>query len=370
MTKLSYSSESIYTSLSPAQKIVSLKSVNSRLLVLAGPGTGKTHTMIRRLAYLILEEGIQSHNEILVLSFSRAAVAEIKQRLVNLVKEIKADDLRFINVRTFDSLATRMLIAVDEESELNTLDYDARIDLAVRRLSDPDSEIAQLISHYRHLVVDEIQDLVGVRARFVFRLLQLSNNGFTLLGDPAQGIYDYLVRKENDGPTSQEFLSQVRNTWKQDLIEHTLSTNHRVTSDSADVASQTREIIMAGNKSDLAAYRSMKKIVSDLPQIGTVFSPSIEVFDNNQERNAVLCRTNSDVLFAYHALRQNGLSVVIPPTLEERGLPAWVAQVFMDWTIPQISHDEFLIQWARRIGEHIEIQPNQAWRLIKRNRRQ
>ena len=49
------------------------------MLVLAGPGSGKTFTIIQRILNLIHEKQIRPDN-ILVISFSKASTIELKQR--------------------------------------------------------------------------------------------------------------------------------------------------------------------------------------------------------------------------------------------------------------------------------------------------
>ncbi len=53
------------------------------LLVLAGPGSGKTYTITRRVRRLIEEDGV-APDSILVITFTRAAAGEMKQRFVRL----------------------------------------------------------------------------------------------------------------------------------------------------------------------------------------------------------------------------------------------------------------------------------------------
>lgn len=52
------------------------------MLVLAGPGSGKTHTITARIGMLIEERGVEPE-KILVITFSRAAAAEMKQRFTS-----------------------------------------------------------------------------------------------------------------------------------------------------------------------------------------------------------------------------------------------------------------------------------------------
>ena len=66
------------------------------------------------------------------------------------------------------------------------------------------------LKRYRHVLVDEIQDLVGSRAAMTLQILRQVDCGFTLLGDSAQGIYDFQISDQPDAMTSTEFLNHVR----------------------------------------------------------------------------------------------------------------------------------------------------------------
>lgn len=57
-----------------------IKTLNGSVMVLAGPGTGKTFTVIQRIKYM-LEQGIEPER-ILCLTFSDAAANEMRQRLI------------------------------------------------------------------------------------------------------------------------------------------------------------------------------------------------------------------------------------------------------------------------------------------------
>lgn len=74
------------------------------LLVLAGPGSGKTATLTARVARLI-EQGQDESFRILCLTFTRKAAAEMRERLLNLVPNAKDRVL----LTTFHSFATDIL---------------------------------------------------------------------------------------------------------------------------------------------------------------------------------------------------------------------------------------------------------------------
>src|SRR5690554_826567 len=74
------------------------------LLVLAGPGSGKTKTLISRVARLVDESEDESYR-ILCLTFTRKAAAEMRDRLFTLVPDAK----KRVNLSTFHSFATDIL---------------------------------------------------------------------------------------------------------------------------------------------------------------------------------------------------------------------------------------------------------------------
>ena len=76
---------------------------HERVLVLAGPGTGKTTTLISRYKYLI--KNCIKPEEIICCTFSRKAADEIKKRL----KEQDDLNIKTYNIGTFHSLANQAL---------------------------------------------------------------------------------------------------------------------------------------------------------------------------------------------------------------------------------------------------------------------
>jgi len=224
---MSITENTMQPNLTETQQNIVRASLGSNLLVLAGPGTGKTHTLVHRVVHLVQNQGLTPFSDLLVLSFSRTAVAEIRKRISNIVASGAHDDLRFLNIRTFDSFSTKLLLSADENIDLSKTSYDDRIQLAVKYLATKDSPAASIMNQFRHIIVDEIQDLVSIRAQLVQQVLKNISGGFTLFGDPAQGIFDYLATQTGNGPTSLEFLSWVKKTYEGQLNEKSLDKNFR-----------------------------------------------------------------------------------------------------------------------------------------------
>lgn len=83
------------------EQIEAVKTIDGPVLVMAGAGSGKTKVLTTRIAYLI-EEGIPSYN-ILAITFTNKAAAEMRDRVSNLIGDVSS----FIG--TFHSLGVRII---------------------------------------------------------------------------------------------------------------------------------------------------------------------------------------------------------------------------------------------------------------------
>ena len=203
------------------QETIIRLSPDERTIVNAGPGTGKTWTLIEKLKYMLNDQNVSPEN-ILVLCFSRAAVEVIRDRLKAAAEK---DELpmnwHMVDVRTFDSFATYLLSwakenipeQLPEKYALECHSYDDRISEATNLFQKQED----LLAGYQHVIVDEVQDLVGVRAQLVLSLLNAlpEDCGFTLLGDSCQGIYDYLSDADKTIMSSTEFYHAVFDKFRQ-----------------------------------------------------------------------------------------------------------------------------------------------------------
>lgn len=133
------------------------------LLVVAGPGSGKSHTVVRRMCHMVRPRQIRPA-EILILSFNRAAVIELRRRLLTELGE----RARGLDIRTFHSLALRLTGAqvLSEQSDADAQLARAVVDAAKLLEGDADDEPddrAELreraVGQVRHVLVDEYQDL-------------------------------------------------------------------------------------------------------------------------------------------------------------------------------------------------------------------
>ena len=77
------------------QQKEAIQTTEGPLLIIAGPGTGKTFTLVKRIVYRITERGIQPE-EIMVATFTEKAAKELGWRAERGIEEMCEDSWRFI----------------------------------------------------------------------------------------------------------------------------------------------------------------------------------------------------------------------------------------------------------------------------------
>jgi DNA helicase II / ATP-dependent DNA helicase PcrA len=98
--------------LDPDQK-AAVEAPDGALLVVAGPGTGKTRTLTHRIAHLVSARGVDPR-QCLAVTFSRRAAAEMQERLSALIPEAVGRML----VSTFHGLGLTLIQELAEEAGL------------------------------------------------------------------------------------------------------------------------------------------------------------------------------------------------------------------------------------------------------------
>lgn len=191
------------------QGIVTDDRENANVLVLAGPGSGKTRVLVHRIAYLVRVRR-ENPRGILALAYNRHAAAQIRQRLADLI----GDEAHLVNVLTCDALAMRLVGAsfAGRDRRLGDENFAAAIDDVRRQAigllkgdelppeqADEEAEKRRdrLLGSFRWILVDEYQDigpqqyeLIGALAGRSLRDEDTRLNLFAV-GDDDQNIYAF-----------------------------------------------------------------------------------------------------------------------------------------------------------------------------------
>lgn len=329
--------------------------LDAHALVSAAAGTGKTHTLAGRITSLIEEEAIGAGDDVLVLSFSRAAVAELKRRIGGL-----AGDARYVGVATFDSFATSILAGAEPDGPWTSLNYESRIRSAVDLLSGHrESDEVKLA---RHVLVDEIQDLVGPRAQLVMALLRRVEAGFTLFGDPAQAIYGHLGQ-EGATPASSDLYAWVRQNFAADLVTLQLTCDYRA------ATPQTRAVASIGVRlrelepDHSTVSHELRTIVLGLPTVGLTAARRM-LAREAMGTNAVLTRTNGEALVLSRALFDAGIPHRYQRRGEEKAAPAWLGELAAGFSETRVTR-VMLATRLEQTAAAISASPDALYGLLR-----
>ncbi|MER5646027.1 ATP-dependent helicase [Streptosporangium sp. NPDC002524] len=310
--------------LTDEQQAVVEQPADALTLVTAQAGAGKTHTLVRRLDRLVAEEDL-SAGEILVLTFSRAAVRELRERLSRY-----GDTARHVRVQTFDSWALNLLMQVDALGDWPNKSFEARIEGARKALDEGLTD--DLHEDLRHVVIDEVQDLVGARRDLVEALLDRFDCGFTLVGDPAQSIYGFTVNNPEERKLeTNRFFEWLRSTFGEDLTELSLTENFRARKDEAKVAlafgPKLRLLSESGNVDGEAHYEDLRDALKGVMDFGDFDGLAADALSSYGGTTAILCRTNGQALIVSERLHSVGVPHRLQRSARDRAVPAWLGML-------------------------------------------
>lgn len=180
--------------------IVADDSESTNVLVLAGPGSGKTRVLVHRIAYLVRVRRENPHS-IIALAYNRHAALEIRRRL----RELIGQDAFGITVMTCHALAMRLVGAsFAERRGQGEQDFEAVLREATALLEghglppdEADIQRDRLLAGFRWILVDEYQDIgpgqYALISALAGRKAMDEDSKLTLMavGDDDQNIYAF-----------------------------------------------------------------------------------------------------------------------------------------------------------------------------------
>lgn len=332
---------------------VILEEPTSWQVVIAGPGAGKSAVACQRVAYLV-DEGVPP-SRILLVSFTRTAVSELRDRIVSYA--VVGDRARTVRISTVDSHAWSLRVGFDDRplpKTLGTGSYDLSIQQTIELFRNKNRELLEFMARLEHLIIDEAQDILGARADLILEMLQsLSPNcGVTILADPAQAIYGFTSDGRDSGNLEPSLLLRLPTDSPRPLQQKALRNIHRIKDAAlADLFLRTRkEIELAQNPRGHVARVQETIRQTCGGEVGITSYESLADFLTQKRDSSmlVLLRRRADVLLASsycsnagieHRLRVSGMPVVVRP---------WLGWLFGETVQALLSREDFEQLWEVR----------------------
>jgi DNA helicase-2/ATP-dependent DNA helicase PcrA len=287
--------------------------ISAQTIVTAGPGSGKTFTAAQRLIHIIEENG--NDGNYLAVSFSNAAAQAIDVALT------RAGLRGRVKIGTIDSWAGRLnKDFADPNYTREAADFDDGIELAIKTLDElKDWQVDQI----DHLIIDEAQDIFGLRAALLSALC--SKNwviGWTMLGDLAQKIYDFGNNRDENGESLLEEMTSANAL--SETLRYTLLTDHRCSNPELEnIRSLGQGLRGNGDPIELNAVWSEFNnfpVLTNLDQLIV----AARVFSDEKDSTAILVRNNRLALTISEVFTTSGIQHKMPDGSEGGFVPDWV----------------------------------------------
>jgi len=259
------------------------------IVVAAGPGSGKTRVLVHKLASLLLLEDVK-HEQLLMLTFSRAAATEFKKRLIDLV----GNAAHYVDIKTFHSYSFDL---VGKQGSLDEAKDVVRI--AAEMIENGEVEASKIAKSV--LVIDEAQDMDEDDFRLVQALMRQNEEMRVIaVGDDDQNIYGFR------GSDSRYMQSLV----EQDGAKlYEMTDNYRSAKAVVDCANRYVQRISGRLK-----HTSIKSATGEDGKVMTIkllLDAEIKV----EGSTAVLTRTNEETMQIAYELEQRGLHATVAQSM-------------------------------------------------------
>lgn len=328
--------EQLFNQLSKKQMQIISDKESRVIVVAAGPGSGKTRVLVHKLASLLLLEDVK-HEQLLMLTFSRAAATEFKQRLMGLI----GNAAHFVEIKTFHSYAFDLL------GRIGNLD-DAKdvVGRAARMINEGEVEPNRIGKTV--LVVDEAQDMSSEEFALVRALMSVNEEMRVIaVGDDDQNIYEF---RGSDSNYMRQLLADDKSTFVE-MTENYRSTQHVVAFANAFVKGihnrmkQTPILSMSKDEGTVvvthhASHIMFQRVVSDLLR------------QRNSGTISVLTHTNEEAVILVALLRKHGLRSKLIQSMDG----------FRFWNMAEVR---LFLKYIER-DTHTPIVTDEVWNEAKR----
>ncbi len=211
----------------PAQQAIVTAPKGTNMLVLAGPGSGKTRVVVHRCAYLLKVARVRPER-ILVICYNRSAMYQLRTR----IRELVGDTGRRVAIHTYHSLALRLCerslaaerAAAPDDTPVNFEHILRDANELLRDATDTEDGFEddlrdRLLAGYEQVLVDEYQDIDGPQYEMITHIARKAGRdedryaAILAVGDDDQNIYEwrgastsYLKAYEDDFAAKRHYL--------------------------------------------------------------------------------------------------------------------------------------------------------------------
>jgi len=321
--------------------------VDGPLLVLAGPGSGKTRVITRRVAFLIQRVGIAPWN-ILAITFTNKAAAEMRDRMATMLSERQA---RAVTMSTFHSLCARLLRQYGEKIGLvpgysiyDTADQKRAMkqvleDLEISTKNFPPASMLSAISGAKNELIGPEQ-FAADAANFYDRTVAKVYTKYAAVLEKNHALdFDDLLLKTVDLMRDHEgVLAELRERFQYVLIDEYQDTNHAQFMIANALASGHQNMMATGDP-DQSIYGWRGANIRNILEFEDHYPEAKTVALEQNYRSTPQILAAADALIRNNRGRKHkqlwtdngrGDDVQVVTHFDERGEARWVAETFRE----------------------------------------
>jgi ATP-dependent DNA helicase RecQ len=288
----------LFGELSPTQLKIINDNETKYIVVAAGPGSGKTRVLVHKLASLLLMEDIK-HEQLLMVTFSRAAATEFKKRLLKLI----GNAANYIEIKTFHSYCFDLLGKVGSLEKSDEI-----LKITIEKIKKGEVESSRITKTV--LVIDEAQDMDEDEFELINALMEQNEDMRVIaVGDDDQNIYEFR------GASSKYLLQFIeeKNAAKHELIENYRSKSNLVEFTNQFVKrikNRLKEISIVAKQTDNGRIKVVRYQSNNLitPVVHDIFTSALV------GTTCVLTKTNEEALQITGLLLKNGMQAKLIQT--------------------------------------------------------
>lgn len=318
------------------------------MLVLAGPGSGKTRVLTNRIAYVIENLGVRPHN-ILAVTFTNKAAREMEAR----VKKVLEQDLKGIWLGTFHAICARILrresdllpfdsnFVIYDDDDQQTLMKRAIKDLNLdEKLYRPNSVHAAISTAKNNLIFPQNFSTKTYRDEVIGRIYKHYSQ--LLLNNNALDFDDLLLWTWRLLEENLEAREKYARRFEYILVDEFQDTNLVQYELLRHLASYHQNIFVVGDEDQSiyrwrgADYRNVIRFEEDYPKAQkilleqnyrstqTVLDAAVSVIDHNHNRTPKRLRSlpehgKGDKIVVYEAVDDHAEAAYVVDTIQQLG---------------------------------------------------